>query len=302
MPPVRQARGEGVTAETARLALGNLRLDVVSDGYFLQDAGAVFGLVPRTMWEPLAGTPDERHRIRMALNCLLVRGDGRTVLIDTGVGNKIPAERRQVAYPGDYGYLLESLAKLDVHPNAVDLVVNTHLHFDHCGWNTAAVHGAAILTFPNARYVVHRAEWEAFARPNERTRATYMAENLFPVEEAGRIELIEGEYDLTPSIRLLTTRGHTEGHVAAVLSSGGETAVYIGDIAQHALQLERTAWVSAFDILPLVSMETKKRLVAEAVAANSLVISPHIPFPGAGRLRDQQGRTKFVAEGLLGDA
>ena len=273
--------------------LGNLRLDVVSDGYFLQDAGGIFGLIPREMWEPLAGSPNARNRIPMALNCLLVRGGGRTVLIDTGVGNKIDPDRKERVYPGDYGHLLGSLAAIGVRPADVDAVINTHLHFDHTGWNTALVHGAAIPTFPNARYYIQRGEWEDAVHPNERTRATYLADNILPLAESGRLELVEGEHQVTSDIRFLQTPGHTDAHAAVVVSSGGETAIYLGDLVQHALQLERAPWVSAFDILPLVTMETKKRLVADALRAGSLLISPHIPFPGAGRLREENGRPRF---------
>ena len=277
----------------ASFTIGHLRLDVVSDGHFLQDAGGIFGLIPREMWEPLAGVPNARNRIPMALNCLLVRGDGRTVLVDTGAGNKIEPERREKAYPGDYGHLLEGLAALGVGPADIDAVVNTHLHFDHCGWNTALVHGRAIPTFPNARYYIQRAEWEDAVHPNERTRATYLADNFLPLAESGQLELVDGERQITSAIRFLPTPGHTDGHAAVTISAGGETAIYIGDLVQHTLQLERAPWVSAFDILPLVSMETKKRVVEDAIRTGSLLISPHIAYPGAGRMRDVEGRRRF---------
>ncbi len=279
--------------DAVHYTLGSLRLDIVSDGYFLQDAGGIFGLIPREMWEPLAGSPDARNRIPMALNCVLVRGGGRTVLIDTGVGNKIAPDRRERAYPGDYGHLLDNLAAIDVRPADVDTVINTHLHFDHCGWNTALVHGAAIPTFPNARYYIQRGEWDDALHPNERTRATYLADNLLPLSESGRLELVEGEQQVTSDVRFLPTPGHTDAHAAVVITSGGETAIYIGDLVQHTLQLERAPWVSAFDILPLVTMETKKRLVAEAIGSGALLISPHIAYPGAGRLREHDGRPRF---------
>jgi glyoxylase-like metal-dependent hydrolase (beta-lactamase superfamily II) len=278
--------------------VGNLRIDVVSDGYFLQDAGAVFGIVPRTMWEPLTGSPDEKNRMRMALNCLLVRDGPHVVLVDTGVGAKIEARLRERAYPGDYGHLLASLAAAGVRPADVTAVVNTHLHFDHCGWNTAAVHGGATIpTFPNARYYIARGEWDAATHPNERTRASYLADNLLPVAEAGLLELSDGETQVTPAIRLLPTPGHTDDHAAVVFSSGGETAIYLGDIVQHPAQLERTAWVSAFDLLPLVSMETKKRVVDDALRSGSLLLLPHAPYPGAGRISEHDGRNRYEAVG-----
>jgi glyoxylase-like metal-dependent hydrolase (beta-lactamase superfamily II) len=275
--------------------VGALRVDVLSDGYFLMDAGAVMGVVPRALWEPLIGSPDAQNRLRLALNCLLVRDGTHTVVVDTGIGAKIEPRRRETAFPGDYGHLLESLAALGVGPAEVTAVVNTHLHFDHCGWNTANVHGALIPTFPNARYFIQRSEWEAATEPNERTRATYLAENLAPVADAGLVELVEGEHAVTPSLRLLPAPGHTEGHAAVVLTSGGETGLYLGDVVQHAVQIDRPAWVSAFDILPLVSMQTKKRLVREAQESGALVLTTHAPYPGAGRVRDEDGRPRYAA-------
>jgi len=274
--------------------VGALRVDVVSDGYFLQDGGGVFGIVPRTLWEQHAGPPDDRHRLRMALNCLLVRDGTHTVLVDAGVGAKIEPRRREVAYPGDYGHLLDGLATIGVRPTEVTAVVNTHLHFDHCGWNTALVHGAPIPTFPNARYVVQRSEWEAATNPDERTRATYLQDNLAPLADSGQLELADGEVQVTPSLRLLPAPGHSAGHAVVVLSSGGETGIYMGDIVQHAAQIDRPAWVSAFDILPLVSMATKKRLVAEAMGVGALVLTTHAPYPGAGRIREEDGRPRYA--------
>lgn len=287
---------EPTIAPPAVFQVGALRVDVVSDGYFLMDGGAVFGIVPRTLWEQHTGPPDEKHRIRLALNCLLVREGRHTVLIDTGAGNKIEPRRRETAFPGDYGHLLESLAALDIHPPDVTAVVNTHLHFDHCGWNTAAVHGALIPTFPNARYYVQRDEWEAATQPNERTRATYMADNLTPLADSGQLELAEGELQVTPSLRLLPAPGHSEGHAIVVLSSRGETGIYMGDVVQHAAQIDRPAWVSAFDILPLVSMATKKRLVQQALGTGALVLTTHAPYPGAGRVdtREEDGRPRYT--------
>lgn len=278
-----------------QLSVGNLRVDVVSDGYFLMDAGGVFGLVPRALWEPLAGPPDALNRIRLELNCLLVRDGEQTVLIDTGAGDKIPGRLRETAYPGEMGRLLANLAAVDVRPPDVTAVVNTHLHFDHCGWNTALVHGAPIPTFPNARYFVQRGEWEAATHPNLRTRATYLQENLLPVFESGQLELVEGEASLAPWLTFLPTPGHTADHAAVVLSSGGETALYLGDLVQHEAQIDRPAWIAAFDILPLVSLETKLRLIEQAVTSGALLISTHTPFPGAGRLTMVEGRARYRA-------
>ena len=276
--------------------VGALRVDVVSDGYFLQDAGSVFGMVPRVLWEPLAGPPDAQNRIPLGLNCLLVRDGRRTVLVETGVGDKIPPDRRARIYPGDYGHLLANLGALGVRPPDIDVVVNTHLHFDHCGWNTSLVHGATIPTFPNARYLIQRGEWEAASHPNERTRAAYLEENLGPLRDTDQLELVEGEAGISESIRFLPTPGHTADHAAVVISSQGETALYLGDLVQHQLQIDRPAWLAAMDILPLVNLETKKRIIEEAVATGALLLTTHAPYPGAGRLRDEDGRPRYRPE------
>ena len=270
--------------------LGSIDLHILSDGAYYQDAGAVFGVVPRIMWERVTRPLDEQHRMALGLNCLLLRSQDKVILIETGVGDK-DGGRRQ-ASPADEGTLLSALAALGVQPEEVGIVINTHLHADHCGWNTRQLEdGRLAPTFPRARYLIERGEWEAATHPNERTRATYLAENLLPLEEAGVLELIEAELAVTPEVTIIPTPGHTEDHTSVVISSGGETAIYIGDMVQHEVQLERTAWVSAFDLLPLVSMETKKRIVERAIRERALVVSVHSPYPGLGRLtRSEDGR------------
>ena len=151
-------------------------------------------------------------------------------------------------------------------------------------------------TFPRARYFIQRGEWEAARHPNERTRATYQAENLTPLEESGRLELIEGETRVTSEVTVIPSPGHTQHHASVVITSGGEVALYVGDIAQHRVQLERPAWVAAFDVLPLIPLETKRGLMERAVRDKALVISVHLPFPGAGRMTTTpEGRRRWQA-------
>ena len=246
----------------AKFKVGAVDLTVVNDGMFWQDAGAVFGLVPRLMWERVAPPMDERYRIPLGLNCLLLRSRGKTVLIETGVGGK-PGDR-DVATSADDGTLLTSLAAIGVAPADIDVVVNTHLHFDHCGWNTSVeVDGDGaehfVPTFPNATYVINRTEWDEANHPNERTRATYLSRNLDPI--ADRLELIDGEHAITDELIFVPAPGHTAGHSTVVIRSGQEWGVYLGDMAQHQVQLERPPWISSFDTLPLVSLETKRKLM-----------------------------------------
>ena len=288
-----------MTESKGRYRVGSLELVVLSDGTFRLDAGAVFGVVPRPMWEPVVEDLDESHRIGLGLNCLLLQSEGKTILIETGVGDK--GRESWHASPLAEGNLLSDLAAHGLRPEEVDIVINTHLHADHCGWNTRyppvwrAGHDRKLVpTFPRARYFIQRGEWEAARHPNERTRATYLAENLTPLEESGQLELIEGETRVTPEVVVVPSPGHTEHHASVVITSGGEVALYVGDIAQHRVQMERLAWVSAFDVLPLVSLETKRGLMERAIRENALIVSVHLPFPGAGRVTTTpEGRRRW---------
>jgi glyoxylase-like metal-dependent hydrolase (beta-lactamase superfamily II) len=279
---------------TATYEVGNLRLQVISDGTFLQDAGVLNGVVPKVMWERVVADLNERNQIPLGLNCILVRSSGLTVLIETGMGNKLDERRRNSIFPGDYGHLLRNLAHAGVQPADVDIVINTHLHADHCGWNTVSLHGRVLPTFARARYYVQRGEYDAAQHPNERTRATYLSDNFAPLVESSQLELVEGEFQITPEIRFLPAPGHTEAHACVVISSGGESAIYTGDLVHNAIQLERLPWIPAMDILPLVSLETKRRLTERMVADNALVLITHAAFPGAGRLNEAEGRKQWT--------
>jgi glyoxylase-like metal-dependent hydrolase (beta-lactamase superfamily II) len=278
----------------ARHRLGNLHLRILTDGTYYQDAGAVFGVVPRLMWERLNIPLNERYQMALGLNSLLLSSQGKTILIETGVGDK---ERplAQTERPGGTS-LLDELRAVGVAPEDVDVVINTHLHADHCGWNTRKdAAGAYVPTFPRARYLIQRGEWDAATHPNERTRATYLAENMLPLEASGQLELVDGETGVTDEVTIIPTRGHTQDHASVVLASGGETAIYIGDMIQHPVQLERAPWVSSFDIYPIEAMETKKAVVARAIAEQQLVVAVHCPFPGLGRMTlTPDGKNKWT--------
>lgn len=280
------------TAAAARFAVGRVRFAVVSDGTYYYDAGAVFGVVPRALWEPLVPPLDREHRLPLGLNCLLLHSDGKTILVESGVGGK--RGDRDRASPAADGTLLDSLAALGVQPHDVDIVINTHLHADHCGWNTTDEGGALRPTFPNARYLVSRTEWEDATHPNVRTRATYLERNLAPLVD--HLELFEDEHCVTSEVALAPAPGHTAGHASVVIRSGREWGVYLGDLAQHRVQLERPAWVGALDLLPLVSIATKERLLGQCVEDGALIVMCHAPYPGVMRIRlTERGRRESVA-------
>jgi glyoxylase-like metal-dependent hydrolase (beta-lactamase superfamily II) len=276
----------------ARHRLGDLHLNILTDGVYFQDAGAVFGVVPRILWERLGIELNARHQMALGLNSLLVKSQGKTVLIETGVGEK-DRPLGQTERPGGVG-LLEELVALGVAPEAVDVVINTHLHADHCGWNTKKEGDGWAPTFPRARYLIQRGEYDACMHPNERTRATYFAENVEPLRETGQLDLLDGETKVTDEITIIPTHGHTADHASVVLKSAGESAIYIGDMIQHPVQLERAPWVSSFDIYPLEAMETKKNVVRRAVDEKQLVVAVHCVFPGLGYMTESaDGKWKW---------
>ena len=274
--------------------LGRLELLVVSDGPIRFDAGAMFGVTPRVLWEPLAGPLDEQHRLTAGLNCLLVRAAGKLVLVETGVGSKRGSRSPAGAGLEETGRLLAELAREGIAPADVDIVVNTPLHFDHAGGNTRLEDGRPVPTFPRARYFVPKGEWEEAQRPNERTRATYLPENFEPLDDAGQVELVEGTAEVLPGVRMVPAPGHTAHHYLVELESGGELAIYLGEVAQHPLMLERVAWLSAFDVLPLVNLETKKKVIEKALERRALLIAVHAPYPGLGRLVLEGDRRRWL--------
>jgi glyoxylase-like metal-dependent hydrolase (beta-lactamase superfamily II) len=274
------------------LRLGGLELLVVSDGVMRQDAGAVFGLVPRVMWEPYAPPLDDKYRLPLGLNALVVRSAGKLVLVDPGVGNKGQRAPGAVSTE-ESGHLLENLAKEGIRAEDIDIVVNTHLHFDHAGGNTVFREGKPAPAFPRARYFIQKGEWEEASHPNERTRGTYLPENFEPLEDCRQLELVSGEVEVAKGVRMVPAPGHTAHHCVVEVESGGELALYIGELAQQPVMLERLAWISAFDVLPLVSLETKRRFIEKALEKRALLISVHSPYPGLGRLRAQDSKRKW---------
>lgn len=267
------------------MRLGDVELTSISDGRWWQDAGAHFGVVPRVLWEPIIGL-DERHRVPMALNCLLIRSAGKTILVDTGLGSKLSAkERDRFGFHSSHG-LVGELQQKGFAPEDVDIVINTHLHSDHCGGNTILnSDGNPRPTFPRAEYWIQRLEWADARYPNERTSRAYLPENLLPLEEEGQLSLLRGDTSVTDEVRCVVTRGHTRAHQSVVISSRGETAIYLGDVAPWKENIERLAWTPAVDELPLENMETKRSIRRWALEQQALLLFEHDPRIAAGYLR-----------------
>jgi len=256
-----------------RLTLGDFELTILSDGNYFLDGGAFFGVIPKVMWSKRM-QPDELNRLSCGLNSVLVRGATKTVLIETGIGNKLGERMKKIYAPEEK--LLNSLHAVGVAPEEIDVVINTHLHFDHCGWNTVHRDGRAVPTFPNAKYYVQRGEWEYAQRASERDRISYISDNYNPLVESGQMELIDGARGLLPGISVDVYPGHTQHLQAVSLESNGKRACYISDLIPTTAHLD-IAWGMAFDLFPLDTIASKKRFYARAVPEDWLVIFTHDP-------------------------
>lgn len=276
--------------------LKNVEYHILSDGLIWVDGGSTFGMVPRIIWAEHF-PPDALNRIPFSLNSLLLRSEGKTILVDTGCGIKLDEKARQRAgLDRPDGDLFAALSRLGVAVEEIDLVVNTHLHSDHCGGNTIRQGDHVAPAFPNAQYLIQRLEWADAIAPNERTRATYLPENYRPLEESGQLKLIDGNTRITSEVRTAITRGHTRAHQVIILESGGETALFVADMASLHYHFERLAWVPAYDLEPMESIETKRYWQQWAVERNALLIFQHdvqIPF---GRLRSDGATFKVEPE------
>lgn len=279
--------------------VGRVRVHLVSDGVFWTDGGAAFGVVPRTLWERVL-QPDAQNRIPMQMRCLLIESDAGPILVDTGYGDKLTAKRRgQLDLHGERR-LAGELAALGYRPDDVQLVIDTHLHGDHCGGNTVyGPDGQIEPAFPKAAYLVQRLELADATYPNERTRNAYFAENYLPLAHPcdGResvLRVLHGDTQVTPEVRTLITPGHTRAHQVVIVESAGETAIFLADAVPHAVTFERLAWVAAFDVEPLVSIETKRSLREWAWRKEALLFFQHDATLAAGRLTREGDEFRVV--------
>ncbi len=268
--------------------LGDIEIRYLDGGNFCLDGGAMFGVVPKVFWDKKS-PPDERNRIRLRANSLLVRAHGKTIVIETGNGTKWDAKQRAIYAVQDGDPLLDSLAQQGVQPRQVDLVINTHLHFDHAGGNTRIENGRAVPTFPRARYVLQRGELAHAAAPTERDRASYFPENFQPITEAGLWDLSDGDAEILPGIRVARIPGHNADIQAVVLTGGGKTLAFVADLlpTRHHIPLP---WIMAYDLYPLQTLETKRQWLPRMVKENWIVVFGHDPDVATATLYEHDGK------------
>ena len=271
-----------------RFVLGDLRLSVLDGGRIWLDGGAMFGVVPRVLWQR-ERPPDEAGRIELAMNLLLVEDGVRRVLVDTAAGGKWDAKGREMYRIGGPS-AEELLAPVGLVPDDIDLVVNTHLHFDHAGGNTRRdARGQLVAAFPRATYVVQRGDLEVARWRNERTRASYLDENFEPLVQEDRFQLVEGDVWLTPWLRLRPAPGHTPHMQVPLVVTGAGTVAFVADLVPTTSHL-RFPYIMAYDLEPLVTLATKKALLPEAAREGWQLVFEHDPVTPLAHVEEAAGR------------
>ncbi len=259
--------------------IGDLTVHAIQAGGQKLDGGAMFGVVPKPLWEKRI-RPDERNRIQLGMRCLLIEHPSGLILIDTGSGNKESSKFHDIYGIENEGSgggtaLEDGLASIGVRPADVSIVINTHLHFDHAGGNTRfGPDGVLEISFPKARYVVKRGEFDYAMHANERTAASYFERNYMPLESAGRIDFVSREKEIVKGVRVIPTPGHTPFHQGILIESAGERAFYLGDLVPTTSHLP-LPWIMGYDVEPLVSLETKRRILKQALEEDWLLIFEH---------------------------
>lgn len=274
----------------------DVKVTSIDAGSLWLDGGAMFGVVPKPLWSRRTQS-DDRNRIPLAMRCLLVETGHELVLVDTGVGAKESekfTEIYRIENAGSPGRLEDSLRKLGVEPGDIDVVLSTHLHFDHAGGNTIEDAGEVTAAFPNAEYFIRREEWDFAHLDNERVKASYLPANFDPLEREGRIRFIEADGDVVPGISVVRTPGHTPGHQSVLIGEGDRRLLYLADLVPTMAHLP-LPWIMGYDVEPLVTLESKRRELGRAVQEGWTLAFEHDPSVAWGRpVESSPGRVELV--------
>ena len=279
-------------AEIPSITIGPYNVRFLSGGRFRLDGGAMFGVVPKTLWNRVAPA-DERNRIRMGMNCLLIEGNGKRVLCDAGSGTKNDAKFREIYAIERPEALIAELAALGLAPGDVDTVALTHLHFDHCGGGTTrGEDGVARATFPKARYYVRQQEWHDAHHANERNRASYFAENYDPLQASGQLTIHEEDVEILPGVSMRCLPGHTLGHQGVFFDLPTGRALYTVDLIPTAAHLP-LPYIMGYDLYPMTTLETKRAILSQATRENWLFLFEHDPDVAAIRVGGSVEKVTF---------
>src|SRR5574341_268595 len=272
------------------MKLGALEIYPVTDGRFRLDGGAMFGVVPKVLWEKCCPA-DDFNRIPLSLTCLLIRANGKNILVDTGLGSKEDDKFQHMFAVDRTPTLLDSLKRLGLGREDIHMVINTHLHFDHAGGNTMKQGNGAIRpTFPKAQYFIQHGEFEDAARGNERTKASYRRDNFTPIAHVNQWEFLHGDTELLPGVTAIVTAGHTRCHQSVKIESEGKVAFFLGDLIPTVSHLP-LPYIMGYDLSPIQTLETKRWVLDRAFEEKWLLLFEHDPLIQAGHVRkDQEGK------------
>ena len=269
-----------------KITVGNVEITALSDGVLEFDLCNFFPAIPEESWQSYRGHLSPEGKVSLNVASYLIRSDGRNILVDTGLGPK-PADAPETPW----GELMNDFQAHALNPDDIDMVVMTHLHRDHVGWNLLSQDGKYVPTFPKARYWLSRADWEACHHPDLiDSRFPNAPDCLWPLEELGLIEFMDGEQALTSELTTLPTPGHTPGHMSIMISSQGERALVLGDVLHNTAQIQELGWCSRADIDPDQAVSTRRSMVAKMEEESLTVVAVHLPKPGFGRILRAEGR------------
>jgi glyoxylase-like metal-dependent hydrolase (beta-lactamase superfamily II) len=256
------------------VTVGDFEIAHIDAGTYWWDGGAIFGVVPKTLWGKRV-TPDELNRIPLAFNCYLIRTGAQTILVETGGGDKMDARwRERTRQPPDAAPLTEAIARQGFDPDAIDIVIDSHLHWDHCGGNTVLTGGVAVAAFPRARYFAPRGEWEHAHERLARDSISYIDANYDPLVESGQMTLVEADCEIVPGVWMRRAPGHNRDMAVVTASSDGQTFCFLSDLVPSAAHLQPT-WVAAFDLYPLETIEQKQKWLGAAVGGQWICAFAH---------------------------
>ncbi len=283
------AGGGPVDGRPIRTKLGEFELISVNDGFFRLDGGAMFGVVPRPLWQKRL-PPDDRNRITLGMRPLVVQASWGRLMIDCGAGDKWDAKSADIFGISQARHLARVLGEVGLSTSSIDVVLASHLHFDHFGGATIRdADGTLRPQFERARYLVRRAEWEHATHPHDRDRASYLLDDFMPLQAAGVLDFHEGDEAVKPGVRVERTGGHTGQHQVVFIESGGRTAVFTGDMLPTTAHVA-DPWIMGYDLYPMETLAFKKRFIPEAIEREYLIFFEHDPLVAAGYIRETNGK------------
>ena len=269
------------------MEFGDATIHIVSDGSLRMDGGSIFGIVPKAIWSK-SSPPDRQNRIEIALNCLLIQSNGNNILVDTGIGDKHNTKVK-TRFHMRGGQLCNSLGKFGLSPDDIDIVVLTHLHFDHVGGCTTFENKKAVPVFRNATHLVQRLDWDEANNTNERTRTAYIPDDFLPLQQSNQLQLLDGDTEIISGLWVRRTGGHTAGHQLAYFESGGEKVATLGDVLMIHEQIP-VGYTTSYDLYPIDTFDSKRHWISIAQSEQWLVVFGHSPHQKSGYLSEIDGR------------